>query len=372
MSVTDNHPTHDTGVTRPLKRSALLVGSLPFADEEECMRQALDVLGPTLVCLPDGEIGEKTPAFPKGNRIAWVVYAIEKLTQDTASWQLVKQPIRSRDDGMAINYESFQKLKPRHSSADMPHHVQLGYDDFFRRSYPIFQRLRQQQGLTDLKFQVGVPTGFAMGFAFANPITWLRYTNAFNTVIAREVNAILAAAGSDVIVQIEVPPELYAAYKLPTPMMGLALRPILDLLGKLTPGAQIGMHLCLGDFQNEALVHPKTLDKMVAFSNRLVDAWPRQHKLAYVHYPLAEGAVPPTTDGRYYAPLAGVRLPPDTRFVAGFVHEKRSLAENQQILSSIETARGQPVDVACSCGLGRRTPDTATHLLSLMAQLTQA
>lgn len=362
--------TSDSAPART-KRQALLVGSLPFADEETCMKQALDALGSNLSCLPDGEIGEKTPSFPKGNRIAWVVYAIEKLTQDTKSWQVVKQPIRGAD-GMAVNYGGFQKLKPRHSPADMPQHVRLGYDEFFRRSYPVFQQLRRQHGLPGLKFQVGVPTGFAMGFAFASPITWLRYTYAFNTVIAREVNAVLAEAGDDVIVQIEVPPELYAAYKLPAPLMGLALRPIKDLLNKINPGAQIGMHLCLGDFHNEALVHPKTLGKMVAFSNRLVAEWPAQHTLAYVHYPFAEGLVPPSVEASYYAPLKNIQLPPTTRFVAGFVHEKRTLTENQHIMNSIEGARGQPVDVACSCGLGRRTPDTATKLLALMAQLTQA
>lgn len=365
-------PTQRTNAMPQTKRQALLVGSLPFTDEAECMKRALDALGPILFCLPDGEVGEKTGQFPKGNRIAWVIYALEKLTADTESWRVVKQPVRSRDDGLAINYDSIQKLKPRHAPADMPHHVKLGYDEFFRRSYPLFQRLRQRYGLPELKFQVGVPTGFAMGFAFANPITWLRYTNAFNTVIAREVNAVLDQAGHDVIVQIEVPPELYAAYKLPAPLMGLALRPILDLLAKIKPDAQIGLHLCLGDFHNEALVHPKTLGRMVAFSNRLVAAWPQQHRLMYVHYPLAEGAVPPTTDTRYYAPLAEIRLPPATRFVAGFVHEKRSLAENRHILDSIETTRGQPVDIACSCGLGRRTPETATKLLALMAQLTDS
>lgn len=350
------------------KRAALLVGSLPFADEETGMTRALDILGPDLFCLPDGEIGEKTPSFPKGNRIAWVVYAIEKLTQDERSWEIVKHPIRGAD-GMAATYNDFQKLKPRHSPADMPSYVRLGYDDFFRRSYPVFKYLRQQRNLPDLKFQMGVPTGFAMGFAFASPITWLRYTYAFNTVIAREVNAVLAEAGHDVVIQIEVPPELYAAYKLPKPLMGLALRPILDLLGKITPGARIGMHLCLGDFHNEALVHPKTLGKMVAFSNKLVASWPVQHTLAYVHYPFAEGLVPPSMAASYYVPLKDIDLPGGTRFVAGFVHEKRTFDENRHILHSIEAARGQAVDVACSCGLGRRTPNTATELMERMAQL---
>ncbi|SOD97818.1 hypothetical protein [Spirosoma fluviale] len=366
------HSQSTSNAERPAtsRRSALLIGSLPFASEEECMKLALNALGPSLFSLPDGEIGEKTPAFPKGNRIAWVVYAIEKLTQDTESWQVVKQPQRSKVDGMAINYDSFQKLKPRHSPADMPKHVRLGYDDFFRRSYPIFQRMRSEHGLPGLKFQMGVPTGFAMGFAFSSPITWLRYTYAFNTVIAREVNAALAEAGDDLIIQIEVPPELYAAYKLPAPLMGLALLPILNLLNKIVPGAQIGMHLCLGDFHNEALVHPKTLGKMVAFSNALAQAWPQQHKLAYVHYPFAEGCIAPPSDSRYYAPLAAIQLPRATRFVAGFVHEKRTLAENRHILDSIETAHGQAVDIACSCGLGRRSPETAIELLSLIARLT--
>ena len=48
------------------KRAALLVGSLPFASDEIYMEQALDALGPMLFCLPDGEVGEKTPSFPRG------------------------------------------------------------------------------------------------------------------------------------------------------------------------------------------------------------------------------------------------------------------------------------------------------------------
>ena len=51
-------------------RQALLVGSLPFEDEATCMRIALDTLGPALRSLPDGEVGAKSPQFPRGNRIA--------------------------------------------------------------------------------------------------------------------------------------------------------------------------------------------------------------------------------------------------------------------------------------------------------------
>lgn len=350
------------------KRSALLVGSMPFEDEATCMQRALDVLGPDLFALPDGEVGEKTPLFPKGNRIAWVIYALEVLTADRSSWRIVKDAVRGAD-GMAVDYDSIQKLKPLRSPAEMAKHVSLGYDTFFKNSYPRFKRMAAERGLKQLKFQVGIPTGFAMGFAFASQIEWLRYTNAFNTVLAREVNEVLREAGDDVIIQLELPPELFAAYMLPKPLIGLSLRPVHDLLRKISPGAQIGIHLCLGDFHNQAIVHPKTLDKMVAFSNRLVDSWPSDHKLAYIHYPLAEGAVPPTTDAGYYQPLKHIRLAPGARFVAGFVHEKLSLDENVRILAAIEQARGGPVDVAASCGLGRRTPDEASQVMELMHQL---
>lgn len=65
-----------------------------------------------------------------------------------------------------------------------------------------------------------------------------------------------------------------------------------------------------------------------------------------------------------------IQLPTFVRFIAGFVHEKRTLGENKYILQSIEKARGKTVDVATSCGLGRRTPETATQLLAMMAELT--
>ncbi|MCB0165899.1 MAG: hypothetical protein KDI79_16825 [Anaerolineae bacterium] len=352
-------------------RSVLLVGSMPFDNEEACMRRALTALGPRLFSLPDGEVGEKTPVFPKGLRSSWVNLAFEKMTADTENWRVVREPVRGAD-GMPADYNSFQHLEALHPLEEMADRVEFGYDGYFRESYEIFKQLRQEYDLPGLKFQMGIPTGSALGFVFASPQEGMRYREMFNTVLAREANAALQAVGDDVLIQIEVPPELFAAYHFPDMIDLLALAPIYDLLSKIEAGAQIGIHLCLGDFHNQALNHVDSLTPMVDFSNRLVDGWPEQHRLQYIHYPLAEGAVPPTLDPAYYAPLEGVHLPEGGRFIAGFVHEKHTLADNQALLNTIETARGEPVDVACSCGLGRRTPAAAEQLLDYMAQLAVA
>src|SRR5437764_1077756 len=139
-------------------RSALLIGSMPFENEEDAMRRALDALGPLLFSLPDGEVGEKSDAFPTGMRSSWVNVAIENLYRDSENWRVVREPVRGAG-GWPADYGSFQHLEGLHPPDEMSEHVRFGYDDFFRQSYPIFRRLRAERDLPDLKFQMGTPTG---------------------------------------------------------------------------------------------------------------------------------------------------------------------------------------------------------------------
>ncbi|MBZ0293782.1 MAG: hypothetical protein K8L99_14540 [Anaerolineae bacterium] len=343
---------------------------MPFENETEAMTIALDTLGPSLFCLPDGEIGEKTAEYPSGKRAAWVMTAIDLCSQDTDNWEVVKGSIRD-EKGFPVDYEHVQRLRPKHSPATMHDHLDFGYHNYFNQSYSIFKQLREEHKLQDLKFQVGVPTGLGITISMLPPVQAFRYADAFNKRIAYEVNEILKVAGDDVIIQIEVPAEVALAYRLPPALLGLALRSIYGLVNKINPGAQIGFHLCLGDLNNQALTQAQTLDKMVAFSNKLVQQWPSTHHLVYMHYPLAEAATPPPTDKSYYTPLKQITLPEQVRFVGGFVHEKHSLDESHQILEVIEKLRGTPIDVACSCGLGRRPASVAQDLLKVMSQLAE-
>lgn len=351
-------------------RNALLVGSLPFDDEAEAMQVAMDKLGPSLSALPDGEIGERTEAHPKGDRAAWVQTIADRCEADTANWTVARPAMRN-EDGFAADYASGARLKPRSKKSELAANLDLGWSTFARESYPLFKAQAKQAGRPDLRFQIGLPTTLGMTFGMMAQRDALRYAGAFTERLAVEANEILDFTDGDVQFQLEVPGELAMAYRLPKFAVGLALRTVFDLMKQIRPEAPFGIHLCFGDLNNEALISAPSLDKMVHFTNQLVAKWPARHELNYVHVPLAEASEPPPIDPDWYAPLADMRLPTDVRFVAGFVHDKRSVKEHQQILEILEKLRPEGVDVSSSCGLGRRDRATALALLDTTHQLTK-
>lgn len=159
------------------------------------------------------------------------------------------------------------------------------------------------------------------------------------------------------------------AHKLPKFAVGMALRTVHSLVKQIRPEAPFGIHLCFGDLNNKALINAPSLEKMVHFTNQLIAGWPSTHELNYVHVPLAEANEPPPIDASWYAPLAKMNLPANVRFVAGFVHDKRSMEEHQQILGILEALRPGPIDISSSCGLGRRDRATAAMLLDTTREL---
>ncbi len=351
-------------------RRVLLVGSMPFENEAAAMSKAMDLTGERLASLPDGEIGERTEECPSGDRSAWVQTIMDRCERDTDNWTVAK-PGKRNAGGFAADYDSGPTLKPKHKPNDMVRHLQFGWNDAARSSYPLFKRLRDETGRTDLKFQVGLPTGVGAAFGILSPPNALRYGSAFNQRLATEANEILGfTEPGDLVFQVEVPGELALAYKLPQRLVSVATKKVIDLVGRIDAGAPIGIHLCFGDLNNAALINAPSLDKAVAFTNDLMSRWPRKHELAYIHFPLAEAADPPPLDRTFYEPLGKLDLPTGTRFVAGFVHDKRSDAEHRQIRDHIEQIRGGPVDIACSCGLGRRDAATAEDLIAACAALT--
>ncbi len=350
-------------------RFAHLVGSMPYDNEETAMKKALDTLHGHLHSLPDGEIGVKSSQYPTGCRSAWTQIIMDSMEADTENWRVKKTATRN-EIGVPAHYTKASVLRPKKTPKEIEKYLNFKWLDYFKESYPIYKKLKKERGEENLKFQMGLPTGLGITFVVLGPLHGLRFSQAFNRRMAYEANEIAKIADpNDLIFQIEVPIEVIMFHLMPPIISDIAFRSIVGLINLLNPKIPIGIHLCLGDLNNESLAKISTLKKLVSFSNKLVKKIPSDRKLEFIHYPLAEGKVPPVTEASFYNPLKKINLPQDTRFIAGFVHEKLSIEEHKQLLKNIEHIRSQKVDIACSCGMGRRTSETADELFRIKREL---
>ena len=295
--------------------------------------------------------------------------------------ELKVQPATEVSPFQEVSYPSkickiscFQTLDLRCSKLGIGNEKYLNFKwfEYFKESYPIYKKLKKERGLDDLKFQVGLPTGLGITLVVLGPIYGLRYAQAFNRRMAYEANEIAKIADpNDLVFQIEVPIEVIMFHMLPPILSNIVFRSITGLIELLDPKIPIGIHLCLGDLNNESLAKINTLKPLVSFANKLIKRLPATHKLEFMHFPLAEGKVPPAVDTSFYNELKKVNLPQNTRFIAGFVHEKLSLDQHKSLLKNIDIIRNERVEIACSCGMGRRTPQVADHLLQIKKELVE-
>jgi hypothetical protein len=344
---------------------------MPYENEESAMINALNSLGPHLHSLPDGEVGEKSEQYPTGCRSAWTQIIMDSMEADTENWKVKRRAIRNKL-GVPEHYTKASVLRPKKSPTEIEKSLNFKWLDYFKKSYPIYKKLKKEYSLEHLKFQVGLPTGLGITMVVLGPIYGLRYAQTFNRRMAFEANEIAKIADpNDLIFQIEVPIEVIMFHMMPPIISNIAFRSITGLIKLLNPKIPIGIHLCLGDLNNESLAKIKTLKSLVKFSNKLVDRFPATHQLDFMHFPLAEGKTPPVANDAFYNELQKVKLPHGTRFIAGFVHEKLSIEEHKHMLKNIERIRGEQIEIACSCGMGRRTSASADQLLKIKKELVE-
>ncbi len=338
------------------QRRTLLVGSIPAGNAEDAMTLAMREVGPYLRYLPDGETGE---------RDRWVVGIINSLRSHP--------DLRVRREGEWSNYKDQLNFAVRKGHNLTGESLDFGHVVAYHESRPVFERLREEFQRADLAFQVGIPGDFDMALFTLGLTGPFRHRRPFTDATVREIEQIHASAGSDVLFQIEVPAELVFVTQVPKavqPVMAAWMGSMVTNLAARAPrGARFGVHLCLGDLGHKALCKLRDAAPLMHLTNAILLRWPAERPLEYLHAPLAAGEDPPVLGSSFYRPLGGLRLPAETRFVAGFLHETRSLDELRQILSEIESHLGRPVDVAASCGLARRGRAAAITVMRQSAEL---
>ncbi|MCP9623151.1 hypothetical protein FOH10_02620 [Nocardia otitidiscaviarum] len=342
-------------------RAVHFVGSFPAESTDDAMRAMLDGAGPLLRTLPTGEV----------RRYEFYIQPIieDLVTQGALE---VKRPGSWRTSG-----ERTVHRIPRGAelTGDM---MDLGYTAEAKEALPIFHALRAERALPELRLQIGMPTDFTLAFIALGPAGIRAHRQAFHDATVREIAAVHALAGEDVVFQLEATAELVLLART-QPLhrrVEAALRlgrHIAAVAAAAPAGIRIGVHVCLGSMNNKARVVPRDAAPLVALANSIARQWPSDRTLEFIHGPLAAGDIPPSTRARFYAPLGDLQLPPGTRFYAGLVHETPSMATQIATLELVEQALGRPVDgVASACGLGRRPRSIADAMAVRAADMAAA
>jgi hypothetical protein len=353
-------------------RTAHLVGSLPFTDEETAMRIALDTLGPRLATLPDPEIGRKTDLHPDGERLGWIQWIVERFEGNPA-FEMRRVPRYDEATGRWADYRTPARFHVDIPPHELRRHLDFGLVEYFERSYAIFRRLREEYGLDGLRFQFGIPGSLALALFSVGPWQALRYRQAFDDQLVEECNRICSLAGDDVVLQLELPVELGVVLQTPKALRRLAARLttgwVTRFVGRLLPQTRLGVHLCFGDLNNRAYSRVDDTEPLVLFFRELLRRWPPRRTLEYIHIPLAMANEAPPLDENFYRPLRMLSVPEETRIIAGLVHEAWDDEDHWNILAMVEEHLRRPVGVAASCGLGRRSPEIAVALMERTARL---
>ncbi|MFI7613821.1 hypothetical protein ACIBP6_21585 [Nonomuraea terrae] len=325
-----------------------LVGSVPLGDAEEVFRSAAGRLGDRLRRVTDGETGAR------------------------ANWTFWQDAVFARTAGLVTdgnqNGEYSRTAKYRLRDGFDPAQLsfgELGYAAAARASWQVFERLRDDGVLPDIRFQVSLPTPMAPVRLYGAPGSQAAVEPAYEAAMLRELELIADAVPHDRLsIQWDTAVEfgmLEGVFPGWIPDLEQGILDRLTRLGDAVPaGAELGYHLCYGDSGHRHFVQPKDTGRLAAVANALTDRLARP--LAWIHLPVPIDR----TDPAYFAPLRGLRLPADTELYLGLIHAGDGLEGARRRVDAARTAVGA-FGVATECGFGRRPPESIPDLLTLHA-----
>src|SRR5207245_769734 len=290
-------------------RGAHLVGSVPLASAEAVFTTLASELGDRLRRMPDGETG------PRSDWIVWQLPVftsqprLEVVPPAPDGWRPLPR-VRLEDGARAedVRFEA------------------LGYADAAIASYRVFARLKRDGRVpVGCRFQVCLPTPLAPISAFVVPEHQGALEPAYETRLLAELRLVLHEVPHDQLaVQWDTNFE-FGMLEGVFPVWfddvkGGILERLLRLSRQVPADVELGYHFCYGDVQHRHYKEPRDAGKLVEIANALAASLGRP--LHWIHMPVPRDRA----DEAYYAPLAGLRLRPETELYLGLVHHTDGVA----------------------------------------------
>lgn len=333
---------------------AHLVGSMNLETAEDVFRLVAGVSGSSVTRIPDGETGPR-----KG----WVFHQIPRLAANPSFEPGPSVPNRY------VEIPGF-KLKPGLDPADVD--FNLGFGVSAVAAYPLFRRLKQEGVIApDARYLVALPTQVAILGNFISLEDQPRLTKRFEAQLAKEVEKVCAAVPhGELSIQWDVASEfavIEGVIESPLDNDGL-LDQVARMAAMVPDDVDLGFHLCYGDAPlgpegaGQHFIQPKDAAKLVLVANGIAGRVKRP--IGFLHMPVPIDR----DDAAFFAPLADLRLHPETKLFLGLIHHQDGIAgAERRIAAASRYVKG--FGVATECGMQNKPRGSLAELLRLQREV---
>jgi hypothetical protein len=253
---------------------------------------------------------------------------------------------------------------------------ELGYVREARASYLDFVAARDNGVLPpNLRFQVSLPTPFAVVTPFVTEATQPAVLPAYEAAMLYEVAALCEAIPHcDLAIQWDVCVEMVMwdgqwRGGRQFPGMDKVFADNFARLAAAVPAeVELGFHLCYGDLDARHFIEPDDATKMVEVANLIAASVARP--VAWLHMPVPIAR----DDDAFFAPLRDLRLAADSELYLGLVHAADGVTGTlRRIATARKFAAPRPFGIASECGIARgRTPAVVKNILEVHADAAAA
>ena len=223
-----------------------------------------------------------------------------------------------------------------------------------------------------MRFQIDLVPAHSVIWLFLQDNLHRPLDPVYNAALKREIDKIAQTLPHDQIaIQFDVASAVFARLQRDEPnaygkdrgeMLANFSAILTDLAECVPADIELMFHFCYGDSNHKHVVEPADMGDMAAVANRLSADIKRPINL--IHMPVPRERA----DDPYFAPLARLRLRPETELCLGLVHYTDGVVGTCQRLKVAERHAAR-FSIATECGFGRRDPATIPGLLRIHAEI---